>query len=162
MLLNQQEVPIEKRYKKFLPVYNLRAACGYFEDNCSIPDNEAEGWVDISDTDIKATNRMFAIYAAGDSMLPKIKNGDLCFFKFYSPDNGGSREGEIVLVQCLDYDTDYDCHYTIKRYHSEKETTEEGWHHSIIELQPLNSEYKVIKLDAENECKIIGILKGVL
>ena len=161
-LLSYADVPEEKKYVQFLPVYHLHAACGYFEDNISIPDNKAEGWVDISETGIKAKKNVFVIYAEGDSMLPKIKDGDLCIFELYSPENGGSREGEIVLTQCMDKDTDYDCHYTIKLYHSEKVETEEGWCHKKIELQPLNPEYEIIKLGTESECKIIGLFKGVL
>ena len=54
----------------------------------------------------------------------------------------------------MDKDTDYDCHYTIKLYHSEKVETEEGWCHKKIELQPLNPEYEIIKLGTESECKM--------
>ena len=52
--------------------------------------------------------------------------------------------------------------YTIKRYHSEKVITEEGWHHSKVELEPLNSNYEVIELSTEREYRTIGILKFVL
>ena len=118
VLLSSSEVPEDKRYKQFLPVYNLRAACGYFEENISIPEDEAEGWVDISESGIKANKNMFVIYAVGNSMLQDIKDGDMCAFELYGPENGGSREGKIVLTECPDKDTDTDCHYTIKKYHS--------------------------------------------
>ena len=106
---------------------------------------------------------MFAVHSAGDSMLPKIKNGDLCIFELYGPNNAGSREGEIVLTECSHKDTDTDCHYTIKKYHSEKHLNEDGsLVHTKIELIPLNEEYEVIELDEETEYRTIGILKCVL
>lgn len=151
------------KYVEFLPVYSIKAACGYFEDNSIFPDEEAEGWVDIGNSGIKANKNMFAVHAAGDSMLPKIKNGDLCIFELYGPNNAGSREGEIVLTECSHKDTDTDCHYTIKQYHSEKRLNEDGaLVHTKIELIPLNEEYDVIELDEDTEYRTIGILKCVL
>ena len=151
------------KYIDFLPVYSIKAACGYFEDNSIVPDEEAEGWLDISNTGIKANNNMFIVHAAGDSMLPKIKDGDLCVFELYGPNNAGSRNGEIVLTECPDKDTDTDCHYTIKKYHSEKRQDEyETTVHSKIELIPLNKDFDVIELDQETDYRTIGILKCVL
>ena len=92
-------------------------------------------------------------------MLPKIKDGDLCVFEWYE---AGSRNGEIVLTRCADNDPDYDGRYTIKKYHSEKEVTEEGWQHSKVELIPLNKDYDVIELDADSEYRTVGVLKCVL
>ena len=156
-------VPQNERYTTYLPVYSIKAACGYFEDNSIVPDEEAEGWVDISNTGIKANNNMFIVHAAGDSMLPKIKDGDLCVFELYGPNNAGSRNGEIVLTECPDKDTDTDCHYTIKKYHSEKRQDEyETTVHSKIELIPLNKDFDVIELDYETDYRTIGILKCVL
>ena len=154
----------EAKYIEFLPVYTLRAACGYFEDNISIPDNEAEGWVDIRDTKVKANKNMFVIYASGDSMLPLIKDGDLCVFELYGPDNAGSREGEIVLTQCLDKDLDYDCHYTIKKYHSTWHYDEFGRKiHDSVELIPLNKEgYETRTQQFDDEIRTIGIFRGVV
>jgi SOS-response transcriptional repressor LexA len=104
---------------------------------------------------------MFVIYAVGDSMLPDIKDGDMCVFELYGPETGGSREGKIVLTECPDKDTDTDCHYTIKEYHSEKVVTEDGWRHSKVELKPLNKDYDVIELKEEGYVTI-GVLKCVL
>ena len=158
------EINDDLKYIQFLPVYNLRAACGYFEDNMVIPENEAEGWVDISESGIKVNRNMFVIYATGDSMMPKIKNGDLCVFELYSPENGGSREGEIVLTECLDKDTDTDCHYTIKKYHSTWHFDNEGKKiHDSVELIPLNQkEYETRVYRSGEKLRTIGIFKGVL
>ena len=158
------EINDDLKYNQFLPVYNLRAACGYFEDNMVIPENEVEGWVDISESGIKVNRNMFVIYATGNSMLPKIKNGDLCVFELYSPENGGTREGEIVLTECPDKDTDTDCHYTIKKYHSTWRKDDDGNAiHDTIELIPLNTdEYETIVYRSGEKLRTVGIFKGVL
>ena len=163
VLLSQSEIPEDKRYKQFLPVYNLKAACGYFEENITIPDDEAEGWVDISESRIKANKYMFVIYADGDSMLPDIKDGDMCIFELYSPENGGSREGQIVLTECRDKDTDTDCHYTIKKYHSTWHYDDEGnMIHDTIEFIPLNTDEYETRVYQSGEYRTIGIFKGVI
>ncbi len=92
-------------------------------------------------------------------MLPKIHDGDLCVFEWY---HAGSRNGEIVLTQCCDYDSEYGGKYTIKKYYSEKAVTEEGWQHTKVELMPLNKDYDVIELDDSFEYKTIGILKAIV
>ena len=141
----------------FIPLYTLRAACGYFEDG-QLP--EEEGWIDASELGFTPDpKRHFAIHAKGDSMLPKIKDGDICIFEWY---NAGSRNGEIVLTQSSEYDDAYGGRYTIKRYHSEKTVTDEGWQHSKVELQPLNPDFDPIELDEFGDYKTIGIFKCVL
>ena len=107
---------------------------------------------------------MLLIHASGNSMFPKIKDGDLCLFELYGANGAGSREGEIVLTQCAGFDDDYECSYTIKKYHSEKVVNEEGWQHSRIQLLPLNPEYNPIELnpDDEGEYRTIGVLKAVI
>jgi SOS-response transcriptional repressor LexA len=141
----------------FVPLYTLRAACGYFEDG-EVP--EEEGWVDASGNGFTPDpKRHFAVHAKGDSMLDMIKDGDICVFEWY---RAGSRNGEIVLTECSEKDLDYGGMYTIKKYHSEKVVTEEGWQHSKVELIPLNKDFDVIELDEENEYRTIGVLKCVL
>ena len=140
-----------------IPLYTLRAACGYFEDGQA---PEEEGWIDASGLGFTPDpKRHFAVHAKGDSMLPKIKDGDICIFEWY---NAGSRNSEIVLSQSREYDSEYGGKYTIKRYHSEKTVTEEGWQHSKVELQPLNPDFDTIELDEFGEYKTIGIFKCVL
>lgn len=163
VLLSSSDVPEKKKYKQFLPVFSIQAACGYFEENIIIPENEADGWLDISGTTLNANKNMFIVSAVGNSMLPDIHNGDLCVFELYSPENGGSREGNIVLIECPDKDTDTDCHYTIKKYHS-------TWHydeyerkiHDSIKLIPLNNDYKTMILNPNHDYRIIGVFKGVV
>lgn len=161
VIIASHEVPKEKRYVQFLPVYSVRAACGSFEDNSFIPENETEGWLDVTDAGIKANENMFIVHAIGNSMSPKINDGDLCLFELF--ESGGTREGEIVLTQCLDKDDDYGCSYTIKKYHSEKSMNEDDtWENIKVVLISLNPDHRSIELDKEREYKTIGIFKGVL
>lgn len=140
-----------------IPLYTLRAACGYFEDG-EVP--EEEGWVDASNNGFTPDpKRHFAVHAKGNSMQPLINDGDLCVFEWY---RAGSRNGEIMLTQSSEFDSEYGGKYTIKKYHSEKVVTEEGWQHSKVELIPLNKDFDVIVLDEETEYRTIGILKCVL
>ena len=143
----------------YVPIYSVRAACGYFEEG-ELP--EAEGWVDVSENGFTPNpKKHFVVYAKGDSMRPKISNGDLCVFEWY---RGGSRNGEIVLTQCSDYDPDFGGRYTIKKYESEKVVTEDGWRHTKISLHPLNTDFEPIEIyeDAESQYRTIGILKCIL
>lgn len=140
-----------------IPLYTLRAACGYFDDG-QLP--EEEGWIDATGQGFTPDkDRYFAVHAKGDSMLPKINDGDICVFEWY---RAGSRNGEIVLTQSSEYDDAYGGRYTIKRYHSEKSVTDEGWQHTKVELQPLNPKFKPIELTEEGDFRTIGILKCVL
>lgn len=149
---------IHPEYKPgFIPLYTIPAACGYFGEG-RLP--EEEGWVDATGLGFTPDpQRHFAVHAKGDSMLPKIKDGDICIFEWY---NAGSRNGEIVLSQISEYDDAYDGRYTIKRYHSEKTVTDEGWQHSKVELQPLNPDFEPIELSEDDDVRTIGIFKCVL
>ena len=155
---SSKTIPLYDEYHEgCIPLYTLRAACGYFEDG-ELP--EEEGWVDATGNGFTPDpKRHFVVHAKGNSMLPKIKDGDLCVFEWY---RAGSRNGEIVLTQSSEFDSEYGGKYTIKKYHSEKVVTEEGWQHSKVELIPLNKDFDVIELDEETEYRTIGILKCVL
>ena len=67
-----------------------------------------------------------------------------------------------MLTQCRDFDSDYGGKYTIKKYYSEKNVTNEGWYHTKVELKPINNDYDVIELNSEQEYKTIGLLKCVI
>lgn len=143
--------------KGCIPLYSIQAACGYFEDG-EVP--EEEGWIDATENGFTPDpKKYFAVHAKGDSMLPKIKDGDICVFEWYK---AGSRNGEIVLTECSEKDIDYGGMYTIKKYHSEKLLTEEGWQHTKVELMPLNNNYDVIELDGETKYRTVGIFKCIL
>ena len=140
-----------------IPLYTLRAACGYFDDG-QLP--EAEGWIDATGLGFTPDkDRYFAVHAKGDSMLPKIHDGDICIFEWY---HAGSRNGEIVLSQSSEYDDAYGGRYTIKRYYSEKTVSDEGWQHTKVELQPLNPDFESIVLTEDDPVRTIGIFKCTL
>lgn len=160
-----EEKPIKKKTIPFypayrsgcVPLYSLRVACGNFEGD-DVP--EAEGWVDATGNGFTPDpKRHFAVHAKGDSMLPRIKDGDICVFEWYK---AGSRNGEIVLTQTNAIDAEYGAEYTIKQYHSEKTQTEDGWRHSKVELVPLNKEYDTIELSEDADYRTVGVFKCVL
>ena len=140
-----------------LPLYSLRAACGCFE-NGGI--SEAEGWLDVTGQGFSPDpERYFVIHAKGKSMLPSIKDGDLCVFEWCK---GEPENGDVTLTQCLDIDEDYGERYTIKRYYCEKVACEDGSQKSRIRLSPINPDYDMIVLQSEKAYRTIGIFKCVL
>lgn len=140
-----------------VPLYSLRAACGYFETG-GIP--EAEGWLDVSGKGFSPNpKRYFVIHAKGNSMLPKIKDGDLCVFEWC---NVIPIDGDITLTQCYDIDPDYGEKYTIKCFYCEIAEGPNGAQNRRIELRPLNSDYKALVLQPDEDYRTIGILKYVL
>ena len=137
-----------------IPLYSLRAACGYFENGGN---PEAEGWLDATDKGFTPDpKRYFVVHAKGRSMLPKIKDGDFCVFEWCE---GEPVNGDITLTQCIDVDLDYGERYTINRYYSEKTG---GTYNNRIELRPLNSDYDTIVLQPDKDYRTIGIFKCVL
>ena len=155
----EPQVGQDVKYVDFLPYYSLRAACGYFGDGEEV---EELGWIRVEGMG-KLNRNMFVVKASGDSMEPKIHDGDYCVFR---ANPAGSREGKIVLVQNhSSYDPDYGGSYTIKRYSSEKHYNTDGtWQHSEILLKPLNPKYHPIILDeTESESfRVIGEFLGIV
>lgn len=129
-----QNVPKKLQYKRFFPIYSLRAACGRFIYNDNV---EIDGWIELQDN-TKLNENYFIVQAVGESMMPEIHNGDYCLFRNYS--EGHSYEGKIVLTQCLDTLSDYDGSYTIKKYHRVKEENveENRMEAKLLVLSPLN------------------------
>lgn len=160
-----QEVRIEPivnddvKYVDFLPVYSIKAACGYFGEGEDV--NEI-GWIQVEGMG-KLNRNMFVVQASGRSMEPRINDGDFCVFR---ANPAGSRQGKIVLVQHHNfYDSDYAGAYSIKEYSSAKSYDEFGnWQHEKIELIPLNKDYNSIIIDAEEaeDFRVIGELVGVI
>ena len=147
------------KYIDFLPVYSLKAACGYFGEGEEV--NEL-GWIQAEGVG-KLNRNMFVVQATGHSMEPRIHDGEFCVFR---ANPAGSRQGKIVLVQHYNYyDSDYSGAYSIKEYHSSKSYDEFGnWQHEKIELTPLNKDYNPIVINADNaeEFRVIGELVGVI
>ena len=153
-----EEVEEEAKFVQFLPYYNLKAACGAFESN-ELPTQT--GWIDISASGVhpKGDKNYFVCQAKGNSMQPRIEDGDWVICRFYTPDNGGSRNGKMVIAQISEYDGDYDGKYTLKEYHSEKNA--DGGRKSIT-LRPLNKAYSPIELHEEDDVKVVAVVEAVM
>ena len=155
----EPQVGQDVKYVDFLPYYSLRAACGYFGDGEEV---EELGWIRVEGMG-KLNRNMFVVKASGDSMEPKIHDGDYCVFR---ANPAGSREGKIVLVQNhTAYDSDYGGSYAIKQYFSEKHYNADGtWQHSEILLKPLNPKYNSITLDEteSDSFRVIGEFLGIV
>lgn len=150
-----------QQFVTHLPYYSsIKAACHDLSE-IDVPCEDVQ-WIDVSDEMSRLDESMFVVSAMGDSMQPKINDGDYCVFSHYT---GGSREGEIVLVESYnikDYDSD-NIACTIKKYYSEKRATEDGWERTRIELIPLNKKYESFSLNPEDEgFKVLGVLKKVI
>ena len=151
--------PKEQWFKRYLPVYSLKAAAGYFGKGEAV---EPEGWVEV-DGFGKLDERMFVAKAVGRSMEPKILDGDYLVFK---ANPAGSRIGKIVLAQYRGpEDPETGGKYTVKKYDSEKVPDEEGgWRNIRITLSPLNPEFSpiILKEDSEDAVKVIAEYLGTL
>lgn len=155
------DVNDDVKFVEYLPLYTMRAACGYFGNGELV---EPNGWIKVSGFGRLNRNK-FIVRACGDSMLPKIKNGDYCVFDAMP---AGSRQGKIVLVQYNQKDIEYGGAYTIKQYTSTKSVNnsdvDSQWQHESIVLKPLNPSYAPIILPAtaEDDYRIIGEFAGVV
>ena len=155
----EPEVNDDVKYIDFLPVFSMKAACGYFGDGEEV---DTAGWM-RADGLGKLNRNMFIVQASGNSMEPRIHDKDYCVFR---ANPAGSRQGKIVLVQHRDfYDPDYSGSYSIKKYESQKIYDDTGsWRHEVIRLEPLNHEYKpiVISEESADEFRIVGEFIGVI
>ena len=147
------------KYIDFLPVYSIKAACGYFGEGDDVSEL---GWIQVEGV-CKLNRNMFVVQASGHSMEPRIKDGNFCVFR---ANPAGSRQGKIVLVQHHNfYDSDFAGAYSIKEYSSSKSYDEFGnWEHEKIELKPLNKDYNSIVINAEEaeDFRVIGEFIGVV
>lgn len=153
----EQQVNEEVKYVDFLPFYSIRAACGYFGDGENV---EMEGWIKVEGFG-KLNRHMYVVRAVGNSMEPKISDGDYCVFR---ANPAGSRQGKIILAQHHNkYDSDYCGSYSIKEYTSKKAYDKDGnWSHEEIVLQPKNDEYNPIFINEEDseDFRIVGEFVG--
>ncbi|MCF8128924.1 MAG: S24 family peptidase [Deltaproteobacteria bacterium] len=150
-------------YVSCVPFVPLKAAAGYFGDSSSGIDLDSEwGWVKV-DTHRKLRPGMFVAQVVGKSMEPGIPDGAYCLF---SAPVTGSRQGSTVVVEMLDgADPETGESYTVKRYESQKVTSEDGtWRHVKIILKPDNPDFQPIELNCEGEgnVKVVAELSEVL
>jgi SOS-response transcriptional repressor LexA len=134
--------PSAARYTTHVPVYDLTAAAGFWGPE-SAP--EEIGWTEVPGVSLK--DGMFVARVTGTSMEPLIPDGAWCVFR---PCPAGSREGRIVLVQLsTDGAGENGGRFTVKKYHSEKTVTADGWRHERIQLLPLNPAFEAIEIEPE-------------
>jgi len=144
-----------KAYRNALPIIPLRsvADASYTETEGYLPFESEECTLFPLEGGPFSRDR-FLVKAEGDSMEPKICDGDICLFR---KDPGGSRNGRIVLCSVsLDSGGSIGL---IKRYRSARDVT--GRARRII-LESINPEHEDIVLDECEQIKVIGIFKGVI
>ncbi|MBW2065740.1 MAG: DUF1998 domain-containing protein [Deltaproteobacteria bacterium] len=141
----------EEKYVNCVPLVPLRLAAGAFKDPQS-HGTEDWDWVEI-DTHRRLRPGMFVAQVVGKSMEPFIPDGSYCLFSAPVP---GTRQGKIVLVESDDpLDPETGSRYTVKRYESEKVTSEDGtWRHIKITLKPINPDFQPIELTCEEEGRV--------
>ena len=143
-----------KRFVTHLPLYSLRAAATKFGEDREV---EAEGWVKAPPK-LHLREDMFVAHVVGRSMEPRIPDGSLCVFRAVVV---GSRQGKLVLVERFGA-TESSARYTIKKYTSQKTSSEEGeWEHASVRLEPLNPEFEGFEL-REGEARVIAEFIQVL
>ncbi len=123
----------------YLPVYDLQAVATSFREQRT---PAVKGWKPMNK---KFKDWYFIAQVVGKSMEPTIKDGSWCVFR---PDQGGSRNGKIVLIESLRVaDPETQLSFTIKRYKSDKKYfKDETWTHVKITLSPDNKDFKDIVL----------------
>jgi hypothetical protein len=146
------------KYVDYLPLYTLKAACGKFSEWQTV---EEEGWVKVEGFG-RLNKSMYIVRARGNSMLPKIKDGDMCIFR---ANVVGSRQNKIVLVQHNNvFDSENEGSYSIKKYSSEKVIDKKTgeWKHEQIILKPLNQEYENIMIQDHDGFVVVGEFIGLV
>jgi len=153
------DVKEENKFKEYLPIYELSAACGKFGDGHDIKE---EGWVEVK-IGRKLDQKMFVARVFGQSMEPRIKDKSYCIFRVNVV---GSRQNKIVLAELRGVaDPETGGAYTVKKYKSKKEyDSEESWHHAEIILESLNPAFEPIDISkfSEGEVRIIAEFVDVL
>jgi len=126
-------------FRTHLPRYSLQVAAGKFLENAEVSE---QGWIEAPEN-LRLTPDMFVAQIAGHSMEPLIPDGSLCVFRAGVT---GSRAGRLVLAEDRESNA-----FAVKRYRSEKVTTEEDWRHGRIRLESLNPGYPSWDLDPDEE-----------
>jgi phage repressor protein C with HTH and peptisase S24 domain len=127
-------------FKTHLPRYSLRAAAGKFLGNEEVVE---QGWVETPEDMRHLYPDMFIAEIVGHSMEPLIPDGSLCIFR---ANVVGSRIGRLILAEDRHANA-----YSVKRYQSKKEPTEEGWKHEYIRLESLNPAFPAWPLELDEE-----------
>ena len=160
--LKLRKVPFEDviPYVNAVPLVDIQAAAGKFSD---LQIHSEFEWVELP-MNVTPKQGYFVCKVVGESMNKIIPNNSYCLFR---KDEGGTRNGEIVLVEHYNIqDADFGAGYTVKKYESRKVVTEEGWKHEKIVLSPYNEDdsYEPIVLEEGEmgDLKIVGVFMAVL
>jgi DUF2075 family protein/SOS-response transcriptional repressor LexA len=156
-ILRNEEV---KPYVNSIPLVDISAAAGNFSE---LQYHSELTWIEPP-FNISAKKGYFVCKVVGESMNKRIPNGSYCLFK---QDEGGSRNGKIVLVESTSInDSEFGSGYTVKEYQSVKAVSNEGWKHESIRLKPLSNleAYEDIVLSEDDllNFKVVGIFDRVI
>lgn len=149
-----------KPFINAVPLADIYAAAGRFSEWQMHSEVE---WIELP-FNITAKKDYFVCRVKGESMNKVIPNDSYCLFR---KDDGGSRNGKIVLVESMDIrDSEFGAGYTVKEYHSKKKFENGQWGHQSIVLKPLstNEGYEdiVMNEDAISRLKVVGIFDRVI
>lgn len=147
-------------YENAIPLIDIQAAAGNFS---SLQSHSELIWIEPP-LGVEAKKGYFVCKVVGESMNKRIPNGSYCLFK---QDEGGSRNGKIVLVESTSInDSEFGSGYTVKEYHSIKKVSEDGWEHKSIILKPLSTidSYDSIELSEDDlmNFKVVGVFESVI
>lgn len=154
------DVISEGSYKDgHIPIFDLQAVATTFGEQ---PTTNIKGWKPMPNKRHLKGDKFIA-QVVGKSMEPTIPDGSWCLFR---PDQGGSRDGKIVLVESRKVtDPETQQSFTIKRYKSDKKHFKDAtWIHARITLSPDNKEFKDIVLTnvREDEFHVVAEFVEVL
>lgn len=146
---NSRIIPYEEGVRpssSYVPVFSIKVAAGRFAGDTDLTTAEPPlGWIDVN---LKGSAEgYFAAFVYGDSMQPRISNGDLCLFRKY---NGGSRQGRIFLIQARSlHDAETGEAFVVKKYMRQtppKISGSESGSESVIHLISENPRFSPIIL----------------
>lgn len=130
------EIADSMKYREYLPLYSIEAACGKFGEQKIV---EVETWVKVSGVH-KKNEKLFVVRANGDSMEPKIHHEQLCVFEFRG---GTCDDKDIVLAQYSESADDEEMgSYVIKKFVGKKKRR--AW--NTVMLFSVNRDRDDIKL----------------
>lgn len=137
------------KYRRYLPVYTMAAACGHFGAEERV--EESEEWIEVSGR-IRRNPKLYVVRATGHSMEPRIKNGEYCVFEYR--DTEIPETNTIVLSEHSDViDSETEGAYSIKKL-----VHEDG--KMVLRSLNVDPAYEDIELDATRGYRIVGVLKS--
>lgn len=145
-------------FQNSLPLLNLRAvANASYESLDGLFAEESVSWLPVKGGPFPKDR--FLVRAEGDSMEPRIKDGDLCLFR---RDPGGSRNGKIVLCRIEGFAGAAPL-ALIKQYRSARARAEEGAGEAkAVVLSSLNAKYEDIVFSEGDNLSILGIFEKTI